>query len=351
MVSQNRQLRRVQCIYNTDYDEELKAETGADVSAVQEAARAVCQGIADFGFETELVGVEGPDIDRVIAKLKGDPPDLVFNLCESMSGDVRNEVVLPSLLDMLEIPYTGPGPLTILMCLHKDRTKDVLHQAKINTPDHRVLATPADLEDPSLAELDYPFFLKLAHEDASIGIEAANVVADRAALVARAEAMLDKFKQPLICEQFIEGREVNVTVMDTEDGLITLPLHEISFADMPDDRPKIVSYAAKWDENHVDYEGTKPVPMKGVSPQLEKAIVDISVDTFRALDLHDFGRVDLRIDSSGVPWVIDVNPNCDLSPDAGVARAARHAGLTFPELVGRVCQSAWRRKRRAAASS
>ena len=152
-------------------------------------------------------------------------------------------------------------------------------------------------------------------------------------------------------EAYIDGREVNVTVMDSEDGLMTLPLHEISFADMPEDRPRIVSYAAKWDENHVDYEGTKPVPMKGVSPELENAIVTTSVAAFEALGLRDFGRVDLRIDADGKPWVIDINPNCDLSPDAGVARAALVAGMSYPELCGRVCKSAWRRHASGTSSS
>jgi len=335
--------QRVLCIYNTDYDAELIAETGADVSAVQEAARAVCAAIAEFGFAAELVGVHGHDVGELIARLQRDPPDLVFNLCESMSGDVRNEVVLPALLDLLEVPYTGPGPLAILLCLHKDRTKDTLHQRGIATPEHRVLASAADLDDPTLAELPYPFFLKLAHEDASVGIEASNVVHDVGALRQRCSELHAKFRQPVIAERFIDGREVNVTVMDAEHGLETLPLHEISFARMPADRPRIVSYAAKWDENHVDYEGTKPVPMENLSAELEKAIVDTSIAAFEALELRDFGRVDLRIDADGRPWVIDVNPNCDLSPDAGVARAARVAGMSYPQLIGRVCNSAWRR--------
>lgn len=339
----NPELRRVLCIYNTDYDAELIAETGADVSAVEEAARAVSRAVSEVGYESALVGVEGPDVDAIVGQLRDDPPDLVFNLCESMAGDVRNEVVLPALMDMLGVPYTGPGPLTILMCLHKDRTKDILHQHQIPTPPHRVVRAETELDGPAWEGLDYPYFLKLAHEDASIGIEPSNVVRDVGELRARATALLAKYHQPIIAERFIEGREVNVTVMDTEDGLTTLPLHEISFADMPEDRPKIVSYAAKWDENHVDYAGTKPVPMKGVSSELESAIVDTSIATFRALGLRDFGRVDLRIDGAGVPWVIDVNPNCDLSPDAGVARAALHAGISYPELCGRVCRSAWRR--------
>src|SRR5690606_22886546 len=99
----------------------------------------------------------------------------------------------------------------------------------------------------------------------------------------------------------------------------------------------------KWDERHVDYEGTKPVPMRDVSPELARALEVAAVRSFHALGLRDFGRVDLRVDGDGRPWVIDVNPNCDLSPDAGFARAARASGLDYPRTIGRICELAWER--------
>lgn len=334
-------LQRVAVIYNTDYDAELTAKEGVDVSAVELSARAVCGAVADYGLESELIGVHGEDLDALFRRLSDDPPQLVFNLCESLCGDVRNEPLLPTMLDMLGIPYTGTGPLALGMCLHKDRTKDVLHTRRVPTPAHRVIHSERDLDDP--LDLEYPFFLKLVHEDASIGIEAANVVNDAEQLRARARAMLAKYKQPVLAERYIAGREVNVTVWGDPDELGILPLHEISFADMPDDRPHIVSYAAKWDEDHVDYEGTKPVPMKNLTDELERAITEVATAAFTAMGLRDFARVDLRIDGDGQPWVIDVNPNCDLSPDAGVARAARFAGVEYPQLIGRICEIAWRR--------
>jgi D-alanine-D-alanine ligase len=198
-----------------------------------------------------------------------------------------------------------------------------------------------------LESLRYPYFLKLAREDASIGIEASNRVVDAAALKTRATQLLETYKQPVLGERFIAGREVNVTVLGNEGELGILPLHEIDFGKMPEGRPRIVSYAAKWDEEHVDYEGTKPVPMKNLTPELEARIADTAKAAFRALGLRDFGRVDLRIDEEGKPWVIDVNPNCDLSPDAGVARAAAYGGMPFPQLVGKICELAWERHDRA----
>jgi len=132
-------------------------------------------------------------------------------------------------------------------------------------------------------------------------------------------------------------------VLGNGDDIQVMPLHEIDFGSMPADRPRIVSYAAKWDEAHVDYEGTKPVPMKNCPPELQRAIEQTARAAYVALGLRDYGRVDLRVDEAGTPWVIDVNPNCDISPDAGFPRSARVAGLEYPQLIGRICEIAWRR--------
>ena len=338
--------RRVLAVYNTDYDAELTAQTGADVSAVEEAARAVARAIGDAGHRVELVGVDGPDLGRLISRLRAEPPDLVFNLCESLCGDARNEIVLPALLDMLRLPYTGPGPLTLGMCLHKERAKQVLAARGVPTPPHRMLAGPADLEASDLDELEYPYFLKPAHEDASVGIASSNLVRGPDELRRRARELFDLHRQPVLGERYIDGREVNVTLLGNPGALRVLPLHEIDFAKMPRGRPHIISYAAKWDESHAEYAGTLPVPLRGASETLERSIERAAMQAFKALGLRDFGRVDIRVDERGQPWVIDVNPNCDLSPDAGVARAAASGGAAYHELIGEVCDIAWRRHER-----
>jgi D-alanine-D-alanine ligase len=112
---------------------------------------------------------------------------------------------------------------------------------------------------------------------------------------------------------------------------------------MPAGRPHIVSYAAKWDETHVDYAGTKPVPLRGLAPGVVARIEEIARAAWQALGLRDYGRVDLRVDRDGQPWVIDVNPNCDISPDAGVARSAASAGMDYPALIRRIAETAWTR--------
>ena len=268
-----------------------------------------------------------------------------------MRGTTRNEPLFPALLELLEIPFTGPGPLSLRLCLHKDRSRDVLMGAGVRIPPGFVIRSLSDLEGSDLEGLEYPFFVKLSREDASIGIEASNVAHDAAALRKRAAELLEKYRQPVMAERFIRGREVNVTVLGNDDEIGVLPLHEIDFGKMPGDRPHIVSYAAKWDENHPDYAGTLPVPLEGVNDEAAAEIKATAIAAFEALELCDFGRVDLRLDEGGVPYVIDVNPNCDLSPDAGVARAARAAGLDYHQLIGRICEIAWRRHEKATIDS
>ncbi len=336
---------RLTVLYNTDYDAELTGP-GVDVSSVELSARAISTALREAGYTIELRGIAGLDVFDVLTHLRDTKPDLVFNLCESMAGEPRNEPTFVGLLDLFNIPYTGADLLSLASCLFKHRTKEILDGRGIPTPPYRVLRDVASLADPTLEALDYPWFLKLEHEDASVGITEENFVRSAAELRARARAMMDEFLQPVLAERYIAGREINVTLIGNGADLRMMPLHEIDFAAMPADRPHIVSYAAKWDEDHVDYVGTKPVPLRDASPALAAAVEQIARAAWDALGLRDYGRIDLRVDAAGQPWVIDINPNCDISPDAGVARSAQVAGIPYPQLVSMIAVAAWRRLER-----
>ncbi|MCW5804711.1 MAG: D-alanine--D-alanine ligase [Deltaproteobacteria bacterium] len=331
---------RIAILYNVDFD-----ATTVDAAAVEPCARAIATSLEKSGRTVSLWRVHGDDILDVLTPLRASNPDLVFNLCESLANDVRNEPTLAGLLDLYKLPYTGADLVALASCLHKRRTKEVLVARGVTTPGYRYFEDPRELDDVSLGALDFPWFLKLAHEDASVGITDENHVTSVEALRARARRMIAEYAQPVLAERYIAGREINVTLVGNGADLRMLPPHEIDFGAMPSERPHIVSYAAKWDETHVDYAGTKPVPLRDATPELLASIESIARAAWDALGLRDYGRVDLRVDANGAPWVIDINPNCDISPDAGAARAAAAAGLSYDDLIDLLATSAWRRYR------
>ncbi len=320
-------MARIVVLHNTDF-----GAGAVDASSVVDAARAVAGALREAGHAVETIGLHGTEILEVVPKLRA---DLVFNLCESLNNDARNEPTVAGLFDLFGIRYTGADQLALASCLHKQRAKEILVGRGVATPPYRYFERAADLVD--LDALDYPWFVKLAHEDASVGITEANRVTSAAELYARTLELFERYRQPVLAERYVEGREVNATLIG--DGQV-LPLHEIDFAAMPGDRPKIVSYAAKWDEAHVDYAGTKPVPLRDPDPALVAAIERTARAAWHALGLRDYGRVDLRIDAAGQPWVIDINPNCDISPDAGSARAAAAAGMPYAAFIARLAELA-----------
>jgi D-alanine-D-alanine ligase len=332
---------KVVVLYNTDYDAEQAKQT-PDLTSVRESAKAIAGALHESGHVVELTGVHGVEVYSELDRIRRDKPDLLFNLCESMDNDSRNEPTFAGLLDLMGIHYTGADLLALASCLYKHRTKEILDAHGVPTPPYRILRTEADLA--AATGLDFPWFVKLAHEDASLGITEANVVHSDAELAARTRELWAEYKQPVLAERYVEGREVNVTIFGWRENTQVLPLHEIDFGAMPGDRPRIVSFAAKWDENHVDYAGTKPVPLRGLTAETLAAIERVATAAYRAVDLRDYGRVDLRVDAGGIPWVIDVNPNPDISPDAGVCRAAAAAGMAYPQMVARIANLALARR-------
>jgi D-alanine-D-alanine ligase len=340
--------RNVLVLYNNDFDlarpEDAKDyKDYKDRSAVAQAAHDVRDAIAAYGYDATILGVTGDDIAECLLKLRKLAPELVFNLTESLAQDSRNEIVFPAVLEMLGVPYTGSGSLGLGLCLHKPKAKDILRSRGVPTP---ASCTIERIKDAAGIDLPFPLFVKLAREDASVGIRADNVVHSKRAAVKRIRDLIEEFQQPVLIERYIEGREVNVTLLGNA-RIQPLPFHEIDFSRLPPDRPRIVSYAAKWDESSPEYLGTEPVPVRGLADATRAGIERAAIAAFRALELRDYGRVDFRVAEDGTPYVIDVNPNCDISPDAGVARAGLAAGMKYPQLIGRICDIAWERYRNA----
>jgi D-alanine-D-alanine ligase len=330
--------KRVAVLYNVDYeDAHPEFDPGwAARAEVGLVAQAVGDALAQAGYDAHGVPIDG-DLPAVRSRLAELEPDCAFNLCESLAGDARLESAVPLLLELLGIPFTGSPPEVLGFALRKDRVKQRLEAAGIPTPAGRVLARPDDRCD-----LPFPLIVKPVREDGSVGISRASVVRDPFELARAVDAVGRSLRQPALVEQFVDGREFNVALLGHPTPRV-LPLSEIDFGALPPGAPRIVSYEAKWTSGSVDDLGTVPVLHPSLPTAVAARVRRVAADAFRAVGVRDYGRVDVRLASTGVPYVVDVNPNCDLSPQAGMARAAGAVGIDYGSLVGLLVRYALRR--------
>ncbi|MBI5369096.1 MAG: D-alanine--D-alanine ligase [Planctomycetes bacterium] len=299
--------------------------------AVVDVAQAIGAALAGLGHDVVKVGIDF-DLGATVARLRAAAPDVVFNLCESLSDISAHEIGVAAVFDILGIPYTGSGPVALSLALHKARTKEILAYHGVRTAKHLVLES-ADFawEDT----IDFPIIVKPAHEDASVGISADSVVADLDALRARVEYVVKTYAQPALVETYIAGRELNVAVVGNDPPEV-LPISEIDFSSLPKGQPKIVSYKAKWLEDSPEYKGTAPICPAKLEFEVEARVRATALKAYKLVGCRDYARVDMRLSRGKVPYVLEVNPNPDLSPDAGLPRAARVRGWEYPELVQRI---------------
>jgi D-alanine-D-alanine ligase len=325
---------RIVVIYNRDFE---GAEADPENKAredVKDVAEHVLRILNAGGFEATGLGVTS-DVATAMAALAEIGPDAVFNLCESLHGDNRFESLMPLLMDLGNIAYTGSCSFGLSLALRKETVKNVLRGRDIPVPRGGLITTAGACADLGLV---FPLIVKPAREDASVGITSASVVSNLDALEKRVAYVLENYRQPVVVEEYIEGREIYVSVLERIDQEPQIfPFFEIDFSDMPDDRPKIVSFEGKWVEESVEYKGTRPVRCENLSPDLRALVAKTALGAFRAIGLRDYARMDIRLSREGVPHVIDVNPNCDLSDLAGgYSRAAKAAGLSYRELILRI---------------
>jgi D-alanine-D-alanine ligase len=338
---------RVLVAHNRDYEGAEADPENRSRADVQGTAHSVVQALAAAGCEAGTVGV-GRDLHGAVEEITDFAPDVVFNLCESIDGASNLEPLLPLLLERAGLAYTGSSPLTLGLCVHKHRAKDALRGAGVPTPEAVVLTAP----DVSRVAVPFPLIVKPVREDASVGITVDSVVHDRKALARQVTFVLARYRQPALVERYIEGREIYVSMLGRlpggagagVGGAQMLPLYEIDFSEMPKGCPRIVSFDGKWVESSPEFRGTKPVPCEGLSPEVLTRIAEVAETAFAAMELRDYARLDVRLSAEGIPYVIDVNPNCDLSEGAGFARAARAAGLGYDEVVRRIVDLALLRR-------
>lgn len=335
---------RIVVIYNRDFEGAQADPENQAREDVKNVARDILRILGGSGLEIGELGITN-DIHGAMDAIVAMKPDAVFNLCESIHGDNRFESLMPLLMDLAGIAYTGSCPFGLSLALRKEKVKDILRAHGVPVPRG---ATLVSAEDCGGRSLSFPLIVKPAREDASVGICCDSVVRNQTALAQRVAYVLEHYRQPALVEEFIEGREIYVSILERlgQEPQV-FPFFEIDFSDLPSDLPKIVSFEGKWVEQSVEYKGTRPVRCEGLGPELRATVAKAALGAFRAAGLRDYARMDIRLSKDGIPYVIDVNPNCDLSDLAGgFSRAAKAAGLSYKELILRIAELALSRQSR-----
>ena len=309
------------------YDHGADDWTAEDVAGVIKAVEDLCVIFTAMGHRVQKVPVKH-DMRWFQTCRRA---DLVFNLCEGVHGVSEWEEHVVGTLEFAGIPHTGSGLWTVAACRRKAIANAILEKAGLPIP-LWVLAHGKIADDFPL-----PAIIKPAAEDASAGLDRQSVVADRKLLRSRIAAMTEQFDEVLV-QRYIPGREFNVGFV----GSRTLPIAEIDFSGMPAGTWPILTYAAKWHVGSAEDLGSRPVCPAQVSERLAARLVRTAETAWRVMQGKGYGRVDLRVDDAGHPWLLEVNPNPDLTDEAGLSRMAKVAGWEYPELVRRIAEVALR---------
>jgi D-alanine-D-alanine ligase len=280
------------------------------------------------GHEVELLAVRLGDF-RWLSRVRRS--DLVFNLCEGINGHARFEDFIVGTLELTGVPFTGCRHWATTIAHRKHVANTLLAAAGLPVP-----AFTLAQANKSPAEFPLPAIVKPAAEDASVGIDNGAVCTSKRALKRRVALMLEQFEEVLV-QEYVAGREFNVGFI----GKRMLPIAEIRFEGMPEGNWPIVSYAAKWIPGSPEDEGTVPVCPAVVDEELAKRIAGVAKDAWMHMASGEgYGRVDLRVNEDGQPYVLEVNPCPDLSSNAGLARMGRAFGWSYDDLVMQVVDEA-----------
>lgn len=317
------------------------ASTAFAARAARETALAVERSCRENGWHVARVASGWYTPDYLLTLISQEEVDVVFHLVGSVRGHARFEAAAAWQFEWAQFPYTGSGPVALTVAQEKPILRAVLASRGVAIPEGFTMERADDAIPLELTGRRW--IVKPAHENASRGIDRESVVDDEDALRARVDHVIDTFRRPALVEEFLAGREVHVGLLGTGAEADVLPLGEIEYARLDPLHPPLLTHAAKWDETSFEYHAISSIGARPMARELEASIRDTALAAYAAVGLAGYGRVDLRVDARGVPRVIDVNPNPDLSPDAGFAKAAARAGIDHARLVRRIVDEALER--------
>jgi D-alanine-D-alanine ligase len=325
------------------YNEPVLAADHPDADSEHEihyTVEHVQAALVEAGYRVDLLAVSR-DPQVLLTGLRRHKPDVVFNLFEGLADHYETEAHVAGLLEWLGVPFTGSPSQTLSVARTKHVAKRLLRGAGLPTPEFAVVETAPAPECP----LEWPVIVKPAAQDASVGLDQGSVVTNQHALNERVAQLIDAYGPPVLVEQFIRGREINVGVVEAPD-LRVLPPSEILFESEDSAFWPIVTYDAKWKPGTPDYEVTPPLYPTKVAPRLLTKLNDLAEKAFRLLGCRDYARIDFRVRPGGKPYILEVNPNPDFSPMAGMAGCLGPVGITHAAFTVQLMEAALRRGRK-----
>lgn len=313
------------------YNEPLAAgqdnwESSVDVIAQVQAIEA---SLAELGHSSVRLPMTR-DLPRFLQAIETSGLQAAFNLCESLGDDPFFVAHPAALLEMLGIPFTGSPSAALQSTTDKQQMKLILRGAGLSTPRSFLYTGEASC---SGHDLEFPVILKPQFQDASIGIDQESVIDQAHHLAVVLPRFYGQFG-PILVEEYIDGREFNISVIGNTVPQ-ALPAAEIDFSGMPDSFRKIVGYRAKWEPDSIEYQETKRI-FPPLDEELTARLSDMALNCYRLFGLRDYGRIDVRMDLGGRLFVLEVNANPCLSPDAGFVAACAAAGRDYTAMVAQM---------------
>lgn len=297
----------------------------------------VIQTLRSLGHSVTILGAI--DVGGIAKGLTENKPDIVFNLTEQFGGDRRFDKNIAALLELLAIPFTGTGATGLMLARDKSLCKELLSLHKIRVPNF--ISLPCSRKTRIPKTLRYPLVVKPAFEDGSEGISNVSLVYNETSLQERAQFIHERWEQPAIAEEYIEGRELYVAILGNK-RLVVFPIRECFFEHNGNKNPVLLTYRVKWNEEYrkkwninFGFAELEPVILNNINRVCKKV--------YRILQMRDYGRIDLRLTADNKIVILEANPNPDIAFGEEVADAAEKAGISYEQLIDRILHLAFRR--------
>lgn len=288
--------------------------------------------LEQLGHEVIPFGIHN-DIEPLLKLLREQKPDLVFNLSEAFSGKRQLEPNMTALLQLVGVPFTGAGPMSLQLCKDKGLTKAILDYHGVLTP--KFLVAKKSKAQPSYKKFPFPAFVKPLQLESSEGISQSSYVENEKDAEARVKFIHDKLGVDAIVEEYIEGREVYVSILGNEK-LSVFPARELFFKQFPEDEPKFATYKTKWDQAYRKKWGIDSGWAGKMSGDEEAHLQETCKKIYRLLQIQGFGRIDLRIRPNGDIYFIEANPNPSISKKEDYALSAHKGGVVYEDLIAKI---------------